>query len=199
MSDSVRPHRQQPPGYPVPGILQARTLEWVAISFSSAWKWKVKEVAQSCPTLSNLMDCSLPGSSVHGIFQAGVLEWGAIAFSISLVTGPQKAGNWTHTHTSLEKLTWVLCVLIQVCVSHSVVPNSLRPHQLQPARLLYPWDSPGKDTEWVAISISRRSSNAGIEPGSPALQADSLPSEPPGNPLCILEQHKKQGQQLQLN
>ena len=40
------------------------------------------EVAQSCPTPSNPMDCSLPGSSVHGIFQARVLEWGAIAFSI---------------------------------------------------------------------------------------------------------------------
>ena len=39
------------------------------------------EVAQSCPTLSDPMDCSLPGSSVRGIFQAGVLEWGAIAFS----------------------------------------------------------------------------------------------------------------------
>ena len=39
------------------------------------------EVAQSCPTLSDSMDCSLPGSSVHGIFQARVLEWGAIAFS----------------------------------------------------------------------------------------------------------------------
>ena len=39
------------------------------------------EVAQSCPTLSDLMDGSLPGSSVHGIFQARVLEWGAIAFS----------------------------------------------------------------------------------------------------------------------
>ena len=39
------------------------------------------EVVQSCPTLSDLMDCSLPGSSVHGIFQARVLEWGAIAFS----------------------------------------------------------------------------------------------------------------------
>ena len=39
------------------------------------------EVAQSCPTLCNPMDCSLPGSSVHGIFQARVLEWGAIAFS----------------------------------------------------------------------------------------------------------------------
>ena len=41
------------------------------------------EVAQSCLTLSDLMDCSLPGSSVHGIFQARVLEWGAIAFSAS--------------------------------------------------------------------------------------------------------------------
>ena len=39
------------------------------------------EVAQSCLTLSDPMDCSPPGSSVHGIFQAGVLEWGAIAFS----------------------------------------------------------------------------------------------------------------------
>ena len=40
------------------------------------------EVAQSCPTLSDPMDCSLPGSSVQGIFQARVLEWGAIAFSV---------------------------------------------------------------------------------------------------------------------
>ena len=39
------------------------------------------EVAQSCPTLSDPMDCSLPGSFVHGIFQTRVLEWGAIAFS----------------------------------------------------------------------------------------------------------------------
>jgi len=39
------------------------------------------EVAQSCPTLIDPMDCSLPGSSIHGIFQARVLEWGAIAFS----------------------------------------------------------------------------------------------------------------------
>jgi len=39
------------------------------------------EVAQSCLTLRNPMDCSLPGSSVHGSFQARVLQWGAIAFS----------------------------------------------------------------------------------------------------------------------
>ena len=41
-----------PPGSPVPGILQARTLEWVAISFSNAWKWREGEVAQLCPTLA---------------------------------------------------------------------------------------------------------------------------------------------------
>ena len=40
------------------------------------------EAAQSCLTLSDSMDCSLPGSSIHGIFQARVLEWGAIAFSV---------------------------------------------------------------------------------------------------------------------
>ena len=39
------------------------------------------EVAQSCPTLSDPMDCSPPGSSIHGILQAGVLEWGAIAYT----------------------------------------------------------------------------------------------------------------------
>ena len=44
------------------------------------------EVAQSCPTLCDPMDCSLPGSSVHGIFQARVLEWGAIAFSNVYIT-----------------------------------------------------------------------------------------------------------------
>ena len=71
-----------PPGSSVPGILQARTLEWVAISFSNAWKWKVKVNSLSCLTLRDPMDWSPPGSSVHvhGIFQARVLEWGAIAF-----------------------------------------------------------------------------------------------------------------------
>ena len=73
-----------PLGSPIPGILQARTLEWVAISFSSAWKWKVKVKSLSRIWLSNPMDCSPPGSSVHGIFQARVLEWGATAFSIQL-------------------------------------------------------------------------------------------------------------------
>ena len=74
-----------PPGSPVPGILQAGTLEWVAIAFLQFMKVKSEsEVAQLCLTPSNPMDCSLPGSSIHGIFQARVLEWGAIVISTSL-------------------------------------------------------------------------------------------------------------------
>ena len=69
-----------PPGSAVPGILQTRTLEWVAISFSKAWKWKGK-VKSLSRVRSDPIDCSLSVSSVHGIFQARVLEWVAIAFS----------------------------------------------------------------------------------------------------------------------
>ena len=70
------------PGFSVHGILQARTLESVAISFSNAWKWKVKVKSLSkCPTLRDPMDCSLPDSSVHGVFQARVLEW--VLFKLS--------------------------------------------------------------------------------------------------------------------
>ena len=68
-----------PPGSPIPGILQARTLGWVAISFSNAWKWKVKVKSFSHVwLLATTMDCSLPRSSIHGIFQARVLEWGVL-------------------------------------------------------------------------------------------------------------------------
>ena len=68
-----------PPGSAIPGNLQARTLGWVAISFSNAWKWKVKVKSLSHVWLSDSMDCSLAGSSIHGIFQARVLEWDAIS------------------------------------------------------------------------------------------------------------------------
>ena len=56
------PIEGSPLGSPVPGILHARTLEWVAISFSNGWKWKVKvNLLKSCPTVRDCMDCSLPG------------------------------------------------------------------------------------------------------------------------------------------
>ena len=83
VSDSLRPHRWQPtslrcswdsPGKNT-GVGCHFLLQCMKVKSES-------EVAQSCPTLRDTMDCSLPGSSVHGIFQARVLEWGATAFSV---------------------------------------------------------------------------------------------------------------------
>ena len=86
-----------PTGSPVPGILQARTLEWVAVAFSNAWKWKVKVKSLSRVwLLATPWTAGLPGSSIHGIFQTRVLavgchcllqkEMGAIGFFLSLPT-----------------------------------------------------------------------------------------------------------------
>ena len=74
--DSVRPHRKQPTRLPCPWDSPGKNAG-VGCHFLLQCR-KVKsesEVTQSCPTLSDPMDCSLPGSSVHGIFQARVLEW----------------------------------------------------------------------------------------------------------------------------
>ena len=82
MSDSVQPHRRQPNRLRSPldspgkntGVGCHFRLQCMKVKSES-------EVSQSCLTLCDPMDCSLPGSSIHGIFQATVLEWGAIAFS----------------------------------------------------------------------------------------------------------------------
>ena len=102
MSDSVRPHRQQPTRLPHPwdspgkntGVGCHFLLQCIKVKSES-------EVAQSCPTPSDPMDCSLSGSSVHGVFQARVLEWGAIAFSDSAL------GRYiSHSSTLAWKLPW---------------------------------------------------------------------------------------------
>ena len=62
-----------------PSLGFSRQEYWSGLPFPSPMR--ESEVTQSCPTLCDPMDSSLPGSSVHGIFQARVLEWGAIAFS----------------------------------------------------------------------------------------------------------------------
>ena len=80
-----------PPGSPVPEILQARTLEWVAISFSNAWKWKVKVKSLShVGLLATPWTAAYQAPPSNGIFQARVLEWGAIAFSENTQTWHQK-------------------------------------------------------------------------------------------------------------
>ena len=83
VSDSVRPHRQQPKSLPRPWDSPGKNTGVGCHFLLQCMKVKSEsEVAQLCLTLSDPMDCSSPpGSSVHGIFQARVLEWGAIAFS----------------------------------------------------------------------------------------------------------------------
>ena len=68
---------------PSPGF--SRQEYWSEVPLPSLLIVAAAKSLQSCLTLSDPMDCSLPGSPVHGVFQAGVLEWGAIAFSILYV------------------------------------------------------------------------------------------------------------------
>ena len=93
-------------------------------------KWS--EVAQSCPTLCDPMNCSLPGSSVHGIFQARVLEWIAISFS----RGSSRPRVWTQVSgiedrrftvwATREVLRWTLQAFIFQSLSHALgQPDSL--------------------------------------------------------------------------
>ena len=105
-----------PAGSPVPWILQARTLERVAISFFNAWKWKVKVKSLShVRLLMTPMDCSLPGSSVHRIFQARVLEWDAIAFSTGWYL--EDSNNWR-----LKQLGSLGCLFISMWSFHVASP-----------------------------------------------------------------------------
>ena len=82
MSDSVRTHRRQPTRLPRPWDSPGKNSAVGCHFLLQCMKVKSEsEVAQSCPTLSDPRDCSLPGSSIHGVLQARVLEWVAIAFS----------------------------------------------------------------------------------------------------------------------
>ena len=84
MSNSVWPHRWQPTTLPHPWDSPGKnTGVGCHFLFQSMKVKSERKVAQSCLTLSDPVDCSLPGSSVHGIFQARVLEWGAIRFSLT--------------------------------------------------------------------------------------------------------------------
>ena len=81
-SPTLRPHRRQPTRLPHPWDSPGKNTGVGCHFLLQCMKVKSEsEVSQSCLTLNDPMDCSLPGSSVHGIFQPRVLEWGAITFS----------------------------------------------------------------------------------------------------------------------
>ena len=87
--------------------------------------------------------------------------------------------------SSLAQQLFLFSVYVCMCVSCSVASNSLQPQVLQPARLLFPWNSPGKNTG-LPFSSPGFLPNPGTKPGSSAFQAHSLSSEPLGKPiLCF--------------
>ena len=107
MSDSVRPHRWQPTRLPHPWDSPGKNTGVGCHFLLQCMKMKSEtEVAQSCPTLSDPMDCSLPGSSIHGIFQARVLEWGAIAFSEIILLGAAILSKYCERSMVIFNLQW---------------------------------------------------------------------------------------------
>ena len=150
MSNSVRPLRQQPTRLPRPwdspgkntGVGCHFLLQYMNVRSES-------EVAQSCLTLSDPMDCSLPDSCIHGIFQARVLEWGAIAFS------DLGRGNIIHlVYENLIKkmVRFVSSRLIDFCIRSVPVKESFA--------ISYPWEgqSPGSRLQMPEHQEYRRQS-----------------------------------------
>ena len=104
VSDSVQLQKQQPTRLRCPWDPPGKNTGVGCHFLLQCMKVKSEsEVAQSCPTLSDPMDCSLPGSSARGIFQARVLEWGAIAFSKSYSRQIKKRNSWESSSLLLPK------------------------------------------------------------------------------------------------
>ena len=116
----VRPHIRQPTRLPHPWDSPGKNTG-VGCHFPLQCMKVESEVAQSCPTLSDPMDCSLPGSSIHGILQARVLEWGAIAFSDKGLYKTQ-ISDWK---TNLS-ITWALASVPYpkaIPISYAIIPK----------------------------------------------------------------------------
>ena len=106
VSDTVRPQRRQPTRLRRPLDSPGKNTGVGCHFLLQCMKVKSqREVAQSCPTLSNPMDCSPPDFSIHGIFKARVLEWGAIAFSREALECPQMSCSTMFIGCHLHKQT----------------------------------------------------------------------------------------------
>ena len=205
----MRPHRRQPTRLPHPWDSPGKNTGVGCHFLPQCVKVKSEsEVAQSCPTLCDPMGCSLPGSSIHGIFHTRVLEWVAIVFSRSEDFVFQSE-MWRHgqfgseepcdprqlykvrvrdqreplTHQkwlSLQFQTFVcvfVCSIAQLCLTFMTAwtvacqtPLSIRF---------------SRQEQWSGLTFFPLGNlpNSGIEPTSPALQADSFTTEPPGKSL----------------
>ena len=152
----------RPPGSPVPRILQARTLEWVAISFSNAWKWKwSRSVAQSCSVVSNSL---WPHELQHARFPCPSpfvkvrKKWFWI-----LVTHDFILDGFINLYVVVASVIYRehICVCIEylrACCVASVVSTLCNPMDYSPAGFSVHGILQARLLEWVAMPSSRRSS-----------------------------------------
>ena len=110
------PIDSSPPGSSVPGILQARTPEWAAISCSNACM-HVKAL-QSCLTLCDPMDRSPPSYSVHGTLQGRILGWVAISFF-------KYAVSVIHNFPSKEQASFKFMAIVKICSDFAAPQNKV--------------------------------------------------------------------------
>ena len=141
MSNSVRPHRWQPTRLRSPGDSPGKNAGVGCHFLLQCMKVQSeREGVQSCPTLSDSMDCSPPSSSIHGTFQARVLEWGAISFfnawkwkvkvkslsHVRLLWTPWTAAHQVPPSMGVSSLTMFIFLfqirLIYILISFSFTP-----------------------------------------------------------------------------
>ena len=166
MSDSVWPHRRQPTRLPCP---------WDSPGKNTGVGWhfllqcmKVKsesEFAQSCLTLHNPMDCSLPGSSAHGIFQARVLEWGAIAFSNDYIYH-QANKIILSSSINIRLNIWFLSVIKQEGNQYVVMKVFSFPGNFKHSKLLFSNSTPPKIIDFPGGSDGKESACSAGDLGS---------------------------------
>ena len=121
----MRPHREQPTRLRHPWDSPGKNNGVGCHVLPRSMKEKSEgAVTQSCPTLHDPMDCSLPGSSAHGIFQARVLEWGAIAFSAWVMRAgqPQRRDlNPSEIPLCISFVSSLQACLMQIRASQNIV------------------------------------------------------------------------------
>ena len=153
------------------------------------------KVTQSCLTLCNPMDCSPPGCSVHGIFQARILEWVAISFS----RRSSQPRDWTRVSRIVGRMLYHLSHQGSPNIYYRVLANSHGGGGLVSKScptLAIPWtvacQAPlsigfSRQEYWSGVPFPSPGDlpNPGIEPRSPALQVDDLPTELWGKQILI--------------